>query len=53
MSQVTDAFAAGVLKYMPQILALTDPLLISYARVGSHRCSTAYNNLGQGDRVAS
>lgn len=53
MSQVTDAFAAGVLKYMPQIVALTAPSVISYARLTPHRWSAAYNNLGYRDREAS
>lgn len=53
MSAVTDAFAAGVLKYLPNIIALTAPSVISYARLTPHRWSAAYNNLGFRDREAS
>ena len=53
MSPVTDAFAAGVLKYMPSIVALTAPSVISYERLTPHRWSAAYNNLGFRDREAS
>lgn len=53
MSRVTDAFAAGILKYLPNIIALTAPSVISYARLTPHRWSAAYNNLGFRDREAS
>ncbi|MEM7545137.1 MAG: glutamine synthetase family protein [Pseudomonadota bacterium] len=53
MSDLTDAFAAGVLKYMPGILALTAPSVVSYERLTPHRWSAAYNNLGFRDREAS
>lgn len=53
MSALTDAFAAGVLKYMPDILALTAPSVVSYERLTPHRWSAAYNNLGFRDRESS
>lgn len=53
MSELTDAFSAGVLKYLPNILALTAPSVISYERLTPHRWSAAYNNLGFRDREAS
>ncbi|MFA3920596.1 glutamine synthetase family protein [Ruegeria hyattellae] len=53
MSGLTRAFAAGVLKYMDSILALTAPSAISYLRLTPHRWSAAYNNLGFRDREAS
>lgn len=53
MSQITDAFAAGVLRYLPHIIALTAPSVISYARLTPHRWSAAYNNLGFRDREAA
>lgn len=53
MSQITSAFAAGVLKYLDAILALTAPSVISYQRLTPHRWSAAYNNLGFRDREAS
>lgn len=53
MSTLTDAFAAGVLKYLPSILALTAPSVVSYERLTPHRWSAAFNNLGYRDREAS
>lgn len=53
MSDLTGAFAAGVLKYLDAILALTAPSVISYLRLTPHRWSSAYNNLGFRDREAS
>lgn len=53
MSGLTEAFAAGVLKYMPSILALTAPSVVSYQRLTPHRWSAAYNNLGFRDREAA
>jgi len=53
MSDLTSAFAAGVLKYMENIVALTAPSAISYERLTPHRWSAAYNNLGFRDREAS
>ncbi|WP_421983905.1 glutamine synthetase [Roseibium sp.] len=53
LSPLTAAFAAGVLKYMDSILALTAPSVISYERLTPHRWSAAYNNLGLQDREAS
>ncbi len=53
MSDLTSAFAAGVLKYLDSILALTAPSVVSYLRLTPHRWSAAYNNLGFRDREAS
>jgi len=53
MSALTGAFAAGVLRYLDSILALTAPSVISYQRLTPHRWSAAYNNLGFRDREAS
>lgn len=53
MSALTEAFAAGILKYLENILALTAPSVISYERLTPHRWSAAYNNLGFRDREAS
>jgi len=53
MSELTSAFAAGILKYLDAILALTAPAVISYERLTPHRWSAAYNNLGFRDREAS
>ncbi|MEM8596167.1 MAG: glutamine synthetase family protein, partial [Pseudomonadota bacterium] len=53
MAALTGSFAAGVLKYLDAILALTAPSVISYLRLTPHRWSAAYNNLGFRDREAS
>ncbi|WP_306113832.1 MULTISPECIES: glutamine synthetase family protein [unclassified Roseovarius] len=53
MSALTSAFAAGVLKYLDAILAITAPSVVSYLRLTPHRWSAAYNNLGFRDREAS
>lgn len=53
MSKLTEGFAAGVLKYLDSIVALTAPSVISYERLTPHRWSAAYNNLGFRDREAS
>ncbi len=52
MSDLTSAFAAGVLKYIESIVAFTAPSVISYERLTPHRWSAAYNNLGFRDREA-
>ena len=53
MSDLTQAFAGGVLKYLDSILAMTAPSVVSYLRLTPHRWSAAYNNLGLRDRDAS
>jgi len=53
MSEIASAFAAGVLKYLDSIVALTAPSAISYLRLTPHRWSAAYNNLGLRDREAA
>lgn len=53
MSSVTAAFAAGILKYLDAILAITAASVISYERLTPHRWSAAYNNLGFRDREAA
>ena len=53
MSRTTQCFVAGVLKYLPQILCLLAPSVISYTRLTPHRWSAAFNNLGFQDREAA
>lgn len=53
MSAVTASFAAGILRHLPGIIALTAPSAISYLRLTPHRWSAAFNNLGERDREAS
>lgn len=53
MSAITQAFVAGVLKYLDSIVAFTAPSSVSYLRLTPHRWSAAFNNLGVRDREAS
>ena len=46
------AFVAGIVKYMPELLALTASAVTSYLRLTPHRWSAAFNNLGLQDREA-
>lgn len=53
LSAVMGAFAAGVLRDLDALVALTAPSVISYARLTPHRWSAAFNNLGVQDREAA
>ena len=53
LSATAGSFIAGVLKYLPSIVALSAPSAISYHRLTPHRWSAAYNNLGMNDREAA
>lgn len=53
LSAAAGAFAAGILRHLPSLCALTAPAAISYARLTPHRWSAAWNNLGLRDREAS
>jgi len=53
MSDMAASFAAGILKYAENIIALTAPSVISYQRLTPHRWSAAFNNLGLQDREAT
>lgn len=52
LSATAGSFAAGILRHMPALVALTAPSVISYARLVPHRWSAAYNNLADRDREA-
>lgn len=53
LSKPAGQFVAGILKYLPAILAITAPSVISYLRLTPHRWSAAFNNLGFRDREAA
>ena len=53
MNDATGAFIAGVLKYLPAIVAFLAPSVVSYERLIPHRWSAAFNNLGMLDREAA
>ncbi|HEX6015528.1 MAG TPA: hypothetical protein VFY87_27760, partial [Geminicoccaceae bacterium] len=50
LSVVASAFAAGILRHMPALVALTAPSVVSYIRLVPHRWSAAFNNLADRDR---
>jgi glutamine synthetase len=52
LSKLAGNFVAGILKYMPAIVALTAPSQVSYLRLSPHRWSAPFNNLGRRDREA-
>jgi len=53
LSATAGSFVAGILRYMPDMIALTAPSAISYHRLTPHRWSAAFNNLGVRDREAA
>ena len=53
LSEVAGRFVAGILHHLPDIVALTAPSRISYARLTPHRWSASFNNLGFRDREAA
>ncbi|KAA0969611.1 glutamine synthetase [Aureimonas fodinaquatilis] len=53
MSAVTAAFAAGILKYSPELVAITAPAVISYERLKPNSWSAYWTNLGVRDREAT
>ncbi|MGL4287062.1 MAG: glutamine synthetase [Phreatobacter sp.] len=53
LSVVGGAFAAGIVKHMPAIVAVTAPSVASYLRLKPHNWSSSYTWLGDRDREAS
>ncbi|GAB4394893.1 MAG: glutamine synthetase family protein [Kiloniellaceae bacterium] len=53
VSQQAAAFIGGVLKHLPDFVAMTAPTVSSYLRLVPHRWSAAFNNLGKQDREAA
>jgi len=53
LSEMAGKFVAGILKYLPDIIAITAPSVVSYLRLTPHRWSAAFNNLGFRDREAA
>jgi glutamine synthetase len=53
LSATASAFAAGVLRHLNAVSALTAPSAISPLRLVPHRWSAAFNNLGRQDREAA
>lgn len=53
LSRPAGAFAAGVLRHLPALAALTAPSPVSYLRLVPHHWSSAWTWLGERDREAS
>jgi len=53
LSTTGAAFAAGILRHLPALVALTAPSAISYLRLVPHHWSAAYTCLGRRNREAA
>jgi glutamine synthetase len=53
VSEVAGQFAAGVIRHLPALCALTAPSTVSYARLTPHRWSAAYTAFGVRNREAA
>jgi glutamine synthetase len=53
VSELAGAFAAGVLRHLPAMVALTAGSPVSYLRLRPHRWSASYTWLGERDREAA
>jgi glutamine synthetase len=53
LSSKAASFAAGILRHMPALVALTAPSPASYLRLKPHMWSASYTQLGERDREAS
>lgn len=53
LSEVGAAFAAGIVRHMPALVAVTAPSVASYLRLKPHNWSASYTWLGDQDREAS
>jgi glutamine synthetase len=53
VSAIAGAFAAGVIRHLPALVALTAPSPISYLRLRPHNWSSSYTWFGDRDRESS
>jgi glutamine synthetase len=53
VSQVAGRFAAGILRHLPALVALTAPSVISSYRLTPHRWSAGYTAFGERNREAA
>ena len=53
LSEVAGAFAAGVIRHLPALVAFTAPSVLSYLRLVPHHWSAAYTCLGEKNREAT
>ena len=53
LSAIGGSFAAGIVRHLPALVALTAAATVSYQRLVPHRWSAAFDNLGLRDREAA
>src|SRR5690606_31323446 len=53
LSVIGGSFAAGIVRHLPAVVALTAAATVSYQRLVPHRWSAAFDNLGLRDREAA
>ena len=53
LSATGGSFAAGIVRHLPALVALTAASTVSYQRLVPHRWSAAFDNLGLRDREAA
>jgi len=53
LSATGGAFAAGIVRHLPALVAVTAPSAVSYLRLQPHHWSSSYTWLGDQDREAS
>lgn len=53
VSEMAGRFAAGVLRHLPALVALTAPSVVSYLRLTPHRWSAGYTAFGERNREAA
>ena len=53
LSKLGGSFAAGIVRHLPALVALTAAATVSYQRLVPHRWSAAFDNLGRRDREAA
>ncbi len=53
LSQAASRFAAGILRHLPALCAITAPSVVSYLRLTPHRWSAGFTALGERNREAA
>lgn len=53
VSEVAGSFAAGIIRHLPALVALTAPSVVSYLRLTPHRWSAAFTAFGEQNREAA
>jgi len=53
LSERAGAFAAGIVRHLPALVAFTAPTVLSYMRLQPHHWAAAWTTLGEKDREAT